>query len=39
VLVWGRDEVLEKRLAAADFQQIHQRGLFQLFRRSDVTED
>jgi hypothetical protein len=39
VLVWGRDEVLEKRLAAADFRQIHQRGLFQLFRRSDVTED
>jgi hypothetical protein len=39
VLVWGRDEVLETRLAAAGFLEIHQRGLFRLFRHGDATGD
>lgn len=39
VLVWDRDDVLLRRLGEAGFLEIHQQGLFRLFRRGDVRGD
>ena len=36
VLVWGQDSVLDARLETANFEQIHTRGEFHLFRRRSV---
>lgn len=39
VLVFGQEPVLDARLEAAGFDEIHSRGLFHLFRRRDVAAE